>query len=162
MGGSRGVRTPLPAESALFVEECNFQTKNFTQKKHSFIAQNQNFPRKGTRSLHKTKIFPRKDTRSLHKTKIFPRKGTRSLHKTQFSQKRHSFIAQNQKFSPEKTPCIFATRKDVESYSQMPGKRILALEFSNVCPFLEVAPPPSVPESWIRPWVNQLEEATDG
>jgi hypothetical protein len=42
-------------------------------------------------------------------TKIFPRKGTRSLHK----------------------PCFFATRKDVESYTQMPGKRILALEFSN-------------------------------
>jgi hypothetical protein len=67
---------------------------------------------------------------------------------------------------------FFATRKDVESYSQMPGKRILALEFSNfsgfkffwgrhrsfapsalangglrprrVCPFSEVAPP--VPE----------------
>jgi hypothetical protein len=26
---------------------------------------------------------------------------------------------------------FFATRKDVESYSQMPGKRISALEFSN-------------------------------
>jgi hypothetical protein len=37
----------FPAESALFLEESNFQTKIF--------------PRKGTRSLHKTKqIFPRK------------------------------------------------------------------------------------------------------
>jgi hypothetical protein len=47
-------------------------------------------------------------------TKIFPRKGT------------HSFIAQNPIFSPEKK-CFFATRKDVESYTQMPGKCILAL-----------------------------------
>jgi hypothetical protein len=29
-------------------------------------------------------------------------------------------------FSPDKK-CFFATRKDVESYSQMPGKPILAL-----------------------------------
>jgi hypothetical protein len=34
------------------------------------------------------------------------------------------------KFSPEKK-CFFATRKDMEFYSQMTGKRILALEFSN-------------------------------
>jgi hypothetical protein len=52
-----------------------------------------------------TKILPRKGTRSLHNNKIFPR-------------------------NPEK-PCFFATRKDVESYTQMSGKRILALEFSN-------------------------------
>jgi hypothetical protein len=51
------VHTPLPAASALFVEECNFQclalcspekpfiaqNKNFPQKRHSFIAQNQTF-----------------------------------------------------------------------------------------------------------------------
>jgi hypothetical protein len=45
-----------------------------------------------------------------------------------FSQKRHSFIAQNKNMSPEKK-LFFATtcRKDVESYFQMPGKRILAL-----------------------------------
>jgi hypothetical protein len=94
-----------------------------------------------------------------------------------FPQKRHSFIAQKPnfpqkirslvhctkpKFFPRKKPsCFFATRKDMESYIQMPGKRILALEFSNfsgegppkvlrafgarrVCPFSEVAPP--VPE----------------
>jgi hypothetical protein len=48
-----------------------------------------------------------------------------------FPQKRHSFIAQNKKFSPEKKMLFFATRNDVESYSQMPEKRILALEFSN-------------------------------
>jgi hypothetical protein len=40
--------------------------------------------------------------------------------------KRHSFIAQSHKFSPDKK-CFFATRKDMESYSQIPGKRILAL-----------------------------------
>jgi hypothetical protein len=91
--GYQPISALFPAESALFVEECNFQC----------------------RSLHKTKIFPRKGTRSSHKTKNFP-------------QKRHSFIAQNQIFYPEKK-CFFATRKDVESYSQMPGKRILALEF---------------------------------
>jgi hypothetical protein len=38
-----------------------------------------------------------------------------------------------------KRKCFFATRKDVEYYSQMPGKRILALEFSN---FSGGAPPP--------------------
>jgi hypothetical protein len=36
------------------------------------------------------------------------------------------------KFSPENIPeAFFAIRKDVEFYSQMPGKRILAFEFSN-------------------------------
>jgi hypothetical protein len=43
-------------------------------------------------------------------TKIFPRKGTRSLHKNNIFPR---------------------TGKDMESYAQMPGKRILALEFSN-------------------------------
>jgi hypothetical protein len=85
----QGVRTPLPAKSALFVEECKFQTNNFPQKRHSFIAQNQNFPHES-----------------------------------------HLFIAQNPKFSHNKV-IFFANRKDVESYSQMPGKCILALEFSN-------------------------------
>jgi hypothetical protein len=47
-----------------------------------------------------------------------------------FSQKSHSFIAQNQKFSPEKKPAFFATRKNVESYSQMPGKRISLIMLS--------------------------------
>jgi hypothetical protein len=70
---------PLPAESALFVEECNYQNK----------------------------IFPRKSARSLHKNKFSPEKAL--LHCTIL------------KFSPE-------IRKDVEYYSQMPGKRIL--EFS--------------------------------
>jgi hypothetical protein len=78
--------------------------------------------------------------------------------------KRHSFIAQNQKFFPDKK-WFFATRKDVESYSQMPGKRILALEFSPARIFGRslsgAAPPPAVPffrgwppfqKSWIRPW----------
>jgi hypothetical protein len=57
MGGSRGCRgcappppppaerALFPAECALFLEECNFQTK---------IS-----PRKTTRSLHKTKLLPR-------------------------------------------------------------------------------------------------------
>jgi hypothetical protein len=64
-----------------------------------------------------------------------------------FPQKRHSFIAQKQNFPqkpskalvhctkpnifPRKKNAFFATRKDVESYTQMPGKCILALEFSN-------------------------------
>jgi hypothetical protein len=82
--GVQGVRTPLPAESALFPAE--------------------------------SALFP---AESALFCRIFPRKGTRS------------FIAQNQKFSPEKKYAFLATSKDVESYSQMPGKRILALEFSN-------------------------------
>jgi hypothetical protein len=74
--------------------------------------------------------------------------------------------------SRKKNP-FFATRKDVESYSQMPGKRILALEISNVsgggtsrlrlllpgaggprrvCPFSEVASP--VPEILAPPALN--------
>jgi hypothetical protein len=91
-----------------------------------------------------TKLFRRKGTRSLHKTKMFPRKGTRSLHKTKIFLQKKSF---------------FATRKNVESYSQMPGKRISALEISKsrprsvrprrVCPFSEIAPP--FQKSWIRP-----------
>jgi hypothetical protein len=80
----------FPAESALFVDECNFQclspVARNTYKGHSFIAQNQNFPQK-------------KALANCTKPKIFSR--------------------------------FFATRKDVESYSQMPGKRMLALEFSN-------------------------------
>jgi hypothetical protein len=78
MGGSKGVRTPL-AESALFCRRVQFST---------FVPLLLETP-KSTRSLHKTKIFPRKGTCSSHKTKHFP-------------QKRHSFIAQNQTFSPEK------------------------------------------------------------
>jgi hypothetical protein len=71
--GGAGGADPFQAENAIFIEECNFQTK----------------------------IFPRKGTRSLHKTTHFP----------------------------QKKSCFFATRKDMES--QMPGKCILALEFSN-------------------------------
>jgi hypothetical protein len=59
-------------------------------------------------------------------TKIFP-KALVHCTKTKFSpetQKRHSFIAQNQNF-PQKKHAFYATRKDVESYTQMPGKRIL-------------------------------------
>jgi hypothetical protein len=67
-----------------------------------------------------------------------------------FPQKRHSFIAQNQTIFPEKK-CFFATRKDVESYSQMPGKRIISTSIFKFFwtptplgarrPFSEVAPP---------------------
>jgi hypothetical protein len=73
MGGSRGLCTPLPAESALFVEECNFSM---------FVPLLLETPKKTLDHCTKPKIFSRK---------IF-----------------------------------FATRKD-ESYSQMPGKCILAL-----------------------------------
>jgi hypothetical protein len=105
-----------------------------------------------------TKICLRKGTRSLalHKTKIFPRKGTCSSHKTKnFPQKKNAFLA---------------TRKDVESYTQMPGKRIL-VRYLNFQIFLRKAPQlgasrlrrsPCVPffrgctppfqKSWIRPW----------
>jgi hypothetical protein len=83
---------------------------------------NQNFPH-GTRSLHKNKISPE-------------------------TQKRHSFIAQNQKFSPEKTLLFCNYSKDVESYTQMPGKRthVLALEFSN----FSGEAPPQTPRSVLR------------
>jgi hypothetical protein len=61
-----------------------------------------------------------------------PKKALVHCTKQKFSAEKalQSLIAQNQK-------CFFATRKDVESYSQMPGKCILALEFSN---FLGEAP----------------------
>jgi hypothetical protein len=56
--GVQGVRIPLPAESArflaesaLFVEECNFQCSLEIPKTHSFIAQNQNFPQKTRHSF---------------------------------------------------------------------------------------------------------------
>jgi hypothetical protein len=68
------VRTPLPAESAIFVEGCNFQTKIF--------------PRKGTRSLQKKLFFPRnpeKAHRSLHKTKVSPGKRILALEFSNFS-----------------------------------------------------------------------------
>jgi hypothetical protein len=78
-------------------------------------------------------------------------------------------LHKKQKFSPEKN---VATRKDVESYSQMPGKHILTIEFSSfssselrafgapyrglcprcVCPFSEVAP--TVPEIMDPPLVG--------
>jgi hypothetical protein len=66
---------------------------------------NQSFPQKRHSFIAQKQNFPQN-----------PRKGTRSLHKT--------------KNIPQKKTCFFATRKDVESYTQMPGKRILALEFS--------------------------------
>jgi predicted ribosome quality control (RQC) complex YloA/Tae2 family protein len=50
-----------------------------------------------------------------------PKKALVHCTKPKFSPERHSLTAQN--------PKMFSRRKDVESYSQMPGKRILALKF---------------------------------
>jgi hypothetical protein len=84
-----------------------------------------------------------------------------------FPQKRHSFIAQNQNF-PQKKNYFLATRKDVESYTQIPGKHILALEFSNFSG-PEMPPPPSsglravcVVFQWLHPpfqksWIRPLQ-----
>jgi uncharacterized protein YyaL (SSP411 family) len=73
----QGVRTPLPAESALFVEGDNVLSpvaRNI--KTHSIV--------------HCTKPkFPPEKALVIHKT-------------NNFRQKTHSLIAQNQIFSPEK------------------------------------------------------------
>jgi hypothetical protein len=95
MGGSRGCSgcappppaesALFPAESALFVEECNFQCSS------PYLLET---PKKAF--VHCTK--QRKGTRSLHKTKNFPHK-------------RHvSFIAQNQHF-PHKRHLFMQKKK---------------------------------------------------
>jgi hypothetical protein len=51
------------------------------------------------------------------------------LHKTKISPEKALVYSTKPKIFPRKENCFFATRKEVESYSQMPGKHILALEF---------------------------------
>jgi hypothetical protein len=59
--------------------------------------------------------------------------------KPKFSPEKVLVYCTNPKIYSRKKQLFLATRKDMESYSQIPGKRILALEFSIF--FGEKAPP---------------------
>jgi hypothetical protein len=82
---------PLPAESALFVEECNFQC----------LSPLLETPKKAFIHCTKPKFSPEKAL--VHcTTKNFLQKRHSFIAQNQnFPQKKHSFIAQNQIFSPE-------------------------------------------------------------